>query len=327
NKKWMVINNRYYLDDQTGTQREIDLLAYQISVVENFLVYTVVLVSCKKSDENSWVFLTKSINANDPNIKFLPIDTWTNIKIFTEMDHINYIQKNVSDEIQKEDSSIRDFFHLERNIFAFQEVHVDKQAPRNDKNIYDSLVSLLKAKEYERNTLDNRKKRQCLYNFVCLSVQEVPTIEYFCDSNPPGIQEVDHIKYLNRFIINKKDDFHLVHFIHKKKLISFIDGLDSLHLWFVQKYTEIISEYKKMLLNSSSLLNIYLTEIRKALSFQIYYRLTYTYKISIEEPTKLTLGADSEGITMLIYLFFKWMTVSASSALARRLIKERDKLL
>ncbi|WP_235595151.1 hypothetical protein, partial [Leptospira weilii] len=59
---------------------------------------------------------------NDPNIKFLPIDTWTNIKIFTEMDHINYIQKNVSAEIQKEDSSIRDFFHLERNIFAFQEV-------------------------------------------------------------------------------------------------------------------------------------------------------------------------------------------------------------
>lgn len=124
NNKWMVINNRYYLDDQTSTQREIDLLAYRISTVEKFFVYTVVLVSCKKSDENSWIFLTKSINANDPNIKFLPIDTWTNIKIFTEMDHINYIQKNVSTEIQNEDSLIRDFFHLERNIFAFQEVHV-----------------------------------------------------------------------------------------------------------------------------------------------------------------------------------------------------------
>ena len=63
-KGWKTISNRYYLDDLSGIPREIDILAYKRTVVKNLLVYTCLLISCKKSEDKDWVFLTKQ---NDPN--------------------------------------------------------------------------------------------------------------------------------------------------------------------------------------------------------------------------------------------------------------------
>ena len=65
--RWNVINNRYYVDDVTGTQREIDVLAYKWCLIENITVVTTLLISCKKSEESAWVFLTRPVNVSDPN--------------------------------------------------------------------------------------------------------------------------------------------------------------------------------------------------------------------------------------------------------------------
>lgn len=70
---WTVISNKYYIDDQQDTVREIDLIAYQGSKVQQFDVYTVLIISCKKSESNVWALLAREVNLRDPNSDWCPL--------------------------------------------------------------------------------------------------------------------------------------------------------------------------------------------------------------------------------------------------------------
>ncbi len=45
---WTVISNKYYEDDHSSTVREVDLIAYKVSHIQHFDVYTTLIISCKK---------------------------------------------------------------------------------------------------------------------------------------------------------------------------------------------------------------------------------------------------------------------------------------
>lgn len=77
---WNVINNRYCVDDQQETVRQIDLVAYKFKKYDDLWVYTSLIVSCKKNDQKSWAFLSKNINPTDPNTEWRPLHVWTNDK-------------------------------------------------------------------------------------------------------------------------------------------------------------------------------------------------------------------------------------------------------
>ncbi len=81
NVGWTVINNKYYIDDVQGSAREIDILAYKVTLKNNVLVYTVLIVSCKKSSDHSWALLAKNMNDNDPNVDWNPVTLWSNQKV------------------------------------------------------------------------------------------------------------------------------------------------------------------------------------------------------------------------------------------------------
>src|SRR6266478_9767795 len=77
---WTVISNKYYVDDFENSVREIDLVAYQVKVVQHFKVYTVLVISCKKSEAKAWALLARDINLRDPNSDWWPLHAWTNDK-------------------------------------------------------------------------------------------------------------------------------------------------------------------------------------------------------------------------------------------------------
>ena len=79
--KWTVINNKYYIDDVQGSAREIDILAYKVTVKNGIQIYTVLIISCQKSSENAWALLAKDKNNNDPNIDWNPVTLSSNQKI------------------------------------------------------------------------------------------------------------------------------------------------------------------------------------------------------------------------------------------------------
>lgn len=55
-----------------GCEREIDIIAYKADAINDIAYYTTLIISCKKSAEELWAFLTKDINREDPNIKLYP---------------------------------------------------------------------------------------------------------------------------------------------------------------------------------------------------------------------------------------------------------------
>jgi len=63
---WIVINNKFYIDDHNNDVREIDLVAYKSASVEALQVYTTLILSCKKSEKNVWALLSKDIGNRSP---------------------------------------------------------------------------------------------------------------------------------------------------------------------------------------------------------------------------------------------------------------------
>src|SRR5437762_4381369 len=74
--KWTIIHNKYYLDDVQESAREIDLVAYKVTRYRDFVTYTALIVSCKKSDETAWAFLTRDRDVGNPNIDWYPVKIW-----------------------------------------------------------------------------------------------------------------------------------------------------------------------------------------------------------------------------------------------------------
>ena len=72
---WRIITNRYYIDDVKNIEREIDILAYKISIneKEGFIYYTGLIISCKKSEKRTWCFLTREADSTDENIDWSPL--------------------------------------------------------------------------------------------------------------------------------------------------------------------------------------------------------------------------------------------------------------
>lgn len=48
---WNIINNRYYIDESIGCEREIDIVAYKAKEIDGIAYYTTLIISCKKSTE------------------------------------------------------------------------------------------------------------------------------------------------------------------------------------------------------------------------------------------------------------------------------------
>jgi hypothetical protein len=75
---WTVISNKYYVDDQQESVREIDLVAYRAKRGPEFAVFTTLIISCKKSEKNVWALLARDIDRENPNYDWWPTHIWSN---------------------------------------------------------------------------------------------------------------------------------------------------------------------------------------------------------------------------------------------------------
>jgi len=143
---WYTMNGRYYCDDIDGRAREIDILAYKVSHGETVDVVSALLISCKKDHSNTWVFLSKKKPKADPNYK------WDPVCLLSKNPLVNFlVEKDGLIESYKTAMGVsrKTLIDVEKNIFAFQQVA--NSSPQNDKAIFSSIESLLKAQEYEKS--------------------------------------------------------------------------------------------------------------------------------------------------------------------------------
>lgn len=251
---WNVITGRYYMDYDQETDREIDILAYKVRKKEGVQYYTALIISCKKSEDNAWCFLTRDLKKKDPNINCYPLSYWTNNRIIDFM-----INKKGAENIIKNEflnSETNGVYEVDKSIFAFQQMNKNSGSPQNDKNMYKSVMTTIKALEYEKNNLRQRKKEdKAFYNFNLLSVFKGKMIElYFNEDIFP--REIENIKYLNRHIVKSEDSFYRVHFTRYRSLENTIKLFNELASKNVDYYSHLIPEYYEKAIENDSYTNL-----------------------------------------------------------------------
>ncbi len=240
---WSVITNRYYIDDIRGTEREIDIVAYQIHLdeIENIQYITTLIISCKQSENKTWCFLTRDVDSSDGNID------WTPLHFCTTDERLEYMTNNYRESIisrYKSNIATRELYSFNENVFAYEQLRPAKdknEAKQKDSSVvlcgnedmYNSIITSIKAVGYEKRSRTEQYKQhkyKRYYTFHILSVFEGSMVKDYIDNNGKhNIEPIQYIKYLNRHIVNNKDNFYIVNFVSKNMFENYVQAFNSLH--------------------------------------------------------------------------------------------------
>ncbi len=308
---WRIITNRYYIDDLKNIEREIDILAYKTHTDEQEKVqyYTGLIISCKKSEKYTWCFLTRDSDAMDSNVD------WTPLHFCTSDERLKYMTDKHRDLLvnkYKQHSAIKHLYDFPESVFAYQQLLIadNKKKGREvgdyyidgNEDIYNSIITSIKALDTEKRSRtenSNKKKYKRYYMFHLVSVFDgVMVKDYFDDAGNQYIEPLREIKYLNRHIVNKVDDFYIVNFTTKENFEYRLNLWDYFHSYNVGLLKSVVYEYYKDIFSEKEKVDIFWESFKKSILWRIYYSLqkldavnsykdldiTYTY-----EERKLTL--------------------------------------
>ncbi|SRR5258708_5783362 len=243
---WGIIHNRYYIDDVVPQQREIDLLAYKVDEsIPNFRIVTCLIVSCKKSEQYDWIFLTRKAPSMGSNINMNPITINSNVGVFNYEVTITDWKKEKSANAGKFKGLLNKLFSYPDVIFAFKEFKYNDTKTRSDSAIFDSISSLVKAQAYEIKSLKTRRKpnETYVYNFNLLSIADVKFFKLHFEGDNYQKVEINRINYLNRFLINGIEQHSKVEFLTFESLPELIKDYDLMHEWNIEFYMKSIEEF------------------------------------------------------------------------------------
>lgn len=278
---WTVISNKYYVDDSEETVREIDLVAYRVTKVQHFDVYTVLIVSCKKSDQNAWALLARDLNIKDPNSDWWPLHAWSNDKSLAYQLAASGRSKAYHEAASR--NGVTDALKLpDVEVFAFQEMDKVSGKPQNDKPIFAAVTSLMKAQAYELAALPGRKKAPSVYQFNLLSVVDTDLVRLMFSGANISQTVVDTEHYLARYIIRKREVFSRVRFIRANAFNAALPDYSRLHqancTWFGAEYTtfyeEILDDWRRK--------DVLLEDFAAKFRMLVGWRLERQYKRTID---------------------------------------------
>lgn len=251
---WSVISNRYYIDGETEAAREIDVLAYKVNTAGAIDIVTALVVSCKKSDHSVWAYLTREVNKTDPNIDWQPFHFWTNSKAtLYEIKTNEKFNKDYYAAAKNKDKKTV-LADLDADIFAFQEMtYLDKgrggkildvAKVLNDTSIFSSIMSLMKAQDFElalrqKRFEKNHIKKQTIYQFNLVAACDLPFVKlHFQDGaiTPTAIKAIPHV---GRYIVNGKDTTSRIAFVTEEHMPAVVAAFNRLHDFNVDYFTKL----------------------------------------------------------------------------------------
>lgn len=209
---WNVINSRYYIDDKTGAEREIDVVAYKTRLTGDTPCCTYLIISCKKASKSSWVFLTS--DSGDAGEDFDPCPLGI-VASAPGIQRLVSAEKPLAVSLLTQLEPYRKICEATHKVLSFQQFHRESCKPEDDKQIFASIITSIKAAAYEKKyALAHRRggAEVCL-DFHLLSVFEGGLKENYRSGAVNEVRDVREIKYINRHIIENTDRFYRVHFI------------------------------------------------------------------------------------------------------------------
>jgi hypothetical protein len=276
---WNVINNKYYVDDQQETVREVDIVAYKATLVQDIYVYTALIISCKKSEKNAWSLLSKKSNHNDPNMEWIPIHAWSNDRILSYMLEQQEWKDTYLSTLRNNNSRV--FSEKpERHIFGFQEMNKESGAPQNDKNIFNSITSVMKAQSYEMNALPIRKKSPCAFQFNLISVAQAELVRLDFESDRVTGIPVDDEIYVADYIVDKQQTFAKVHFVKSDKFKTVLGKYNQLHKANIEAFKAIYEKFCNEITTDYKKLNLFKKDLASDLWWPVHKEFKHLSELS-----------------------------------------------
>jgi len=309
---WDIISNRYYLDDLNGVPREIDILAYKKTKVKNINSYTCLLISCKKSVKNDWVFITKDkLNTSNNQIKVIS-NKWTNDKLIESLSGELENKKHLIFKLTA-DPEIRSCFESNKEVFAFQEVNKESSKVNNDKPIFSSINSLIKAVNYELSKLPEKSTKPTICNFHLLSVVQTDFFEYHLNGEEVCVNEIHQTLYENKFIVNKKERNYLVDFITFNSFTDRLRVYNKVHLLFSEFYEKLLQGFYSNILDKRDKQTIHYASYGQSLNNIIQNYIPFD-DLEMFNLTGTVKRKDEFGTIELINVVFQGKTLDSLTA-------------
>ena len=280
--EWSIITNRFYIDDIRRIEREVDIVAYKVHVdeLEKILYITSLIISCKRSESKTWCFLTRKADESDDNIDWTPLHYCTTDKRLEYM--TNSHRENVIHRY-KANNATRELYHFNENVFAYEQLReASNTNERSQKgniiicgndDIYNSIITSIKAVEYEkRSRTEQHKQRKYkrYYTFHILSVFDGKMVKDYIDNESNhNIENIQEIKYLNRHIINNKDNFYIVNFVNKTNFENIIQLFNKLHSENTRTLPKLITSFYNKIFEEDGKVQFFWKEFSESIKFQV----------------------------------------------------------
>jgi hypothetical protein len=308
---WTVISNRYYLDD-TGdeTVREVDLIGYRVRKHQAFHVYTVLIISCKKSEDYAWTLLARPIDLKDPNADWWPLHAWSNNKAIAFQLGLSGGAKRYHDDVSR--LGVTEALQLPTvEVFAFQEMDKSNGAPRNQANIFNSLTALMKAQSYEMTSLPQRRKDPVIYQFNLLSVVDADLLRLHFENKKITAHPIDSEHYIARYIIRKQTSFSRIRFIHADAFSRYLADYDRLHNANCTWFSDQLTKFYDGAVTSWEKTDVFIEDFRRSAGWHIKWRLTEERNVEValkdiglewrafEGKPAVTVGVNNQALTWL----------------------------
>lgn len=269
---WTVISNRYYVDDHEESVREIDLVAYRVTKVQHFNVYTSLLISCKKSESNAWAFLSRDIDVKDPNADWWPLHVWTNDRALQFEFGSAEIGRRYHEDLEA--LGVTEALRLpDVEVFAFQEMDRNTGAPQNDKPIFSAITSLMKAQSYEQTALPLRRKDPAIYLFHLLSVVDTDLVRLRFSGASIEATSIDSEHYIARYIVRKKETFSRIRFVKANHFGQCLDDYGRLHAANCKWVGEQCESFYRDVLSDAKRVAVFIDDFRRRVVWFLQWRI------------------------------------------------------
>lgn len=181
------------------------------------------------------------------------------------------------------------------HIFAFQEMNIESGAVQNDKAIFGSVTSLMKAQAYELDSLPQRLKSKRVYQFNLVSVVQSDLIKLHFEGDSITGSQVDQEHYVSRYIINGEETFAHIHFIQESAFAEVVKDYDRLHnancSFFNDEYDRFFLDAAKNYKKSE----LFKDELSREMRICLFQNLASGYYRLIKETISVS-WSESEGI-------------------------------
>ena len=193
-------------------------------------------------------------------------------------------EENVFRAIASKYSGFTSVMTLPEMVRAFQQIVISTYKPNNDKHIYDSIITTIKAAEYE----ENHSKEDALY--FMLSIFEGEMVKKDFDTGISSV--IDDIKYVNRHYIGSDDRYYCVRFVKLCVLDKILDEYDKVAEELPHILDELRNEFEKDVFKQPGRWKYFWSELEHKFFESLYehYELTDSFLSSLStSPTDIRL--------------------------------------